>query len=208
MFSINVIPVCAMIEPEQMLNSEFVSYEATTCTFDLVIFITCSHWSSFTSLAHFNPHDVQPQRHAVVAGFAWLDLETNRYILGPICIIFGLVFGLCNFQVQNKKQRLLSMNFLCIVCGGLLVATPLYWIVYTDDFSFGRGWMIMSLGFCAGQILFCVSLCFSLRVFILVIGIVTGFCFTNTLEIMFLYIYRDSHYAEYWVGLGASILLA
>jgi len=71
-----------------------------------------------------------------------------------------------------------------------------------------KGWEIIGMGSGAGLILYLMCVKFSIKFFVLVIGFLTGFCLTNTLEAIFVYKFRNSEYSEYYVGIGFFMVLA
>ena len=59
-----------------------------------------------------------------------------------------------------------------------------------------------------GQILYILSIKVTIKVFIAINGIITGYCFANTLEICFFYMFRGSYYSEYIACFGGFMIIA
>ena len=70
------------------------------------------------------------------------------------------------------------------------------------------GWALIAGGFVLGQIIFKICTKVSIKFFVPIIGTVTGFCFANTFEVIFIYKFPSSFYSEYLVCIIIFTIIA
>jgi hypothetical protein len=80
------------------------------------------------------------------------------------------------------------------------------YLVFPGDFSFNFFFKWGSIGLAASLGVFWLSK--YIYVYIAVLATVTGFCFANSLEIIFLYKYEYSYYMEYIIAIVTCIIVS
>ena len=214
-YSFYLKPICSLIEKQQFERTNFPGYylQATQkisnlnekefyrkCDFYLALFINCC----LVDYPLLGNQECNSDRGYLNAIYMFLDLKFNGYVFGIMSIIISLYFLSTNFAKSRDTQKRLTF-IICSINGICLTALMLYMVsrLYVFDFAVLKGYEVILIGIGIGIILYILVVKVSIRIFCIFLGILTGFCLTNLLEISFLYQFTFSRYIDF----GAASLI-